>query len=100
MYAADLALPAKFRNAATRRIALWGMFFALTIAGVVADALTLTAVQSRKSHGAAIHDLTIDKSQNIGGAVTVESRATGSGHQIVFQFDGPVTSFGVPDRIR
>ncbi|MBL0122655.1 MAG: hypothetical protein IPP88_07940 [Betaproteobacteria bacterium] len=94
MQAADLALPAKFRNAATRRIALWGMFFALTFAGVVADALTLTAVQSRKSHGAASHDLTIDKSQSIGGAVTVESRAIGGGHQIVFQFDATVNSAG------
>ncbi|MBL0122653.1 MAG: hypothetical protein IPP88_07930 [Betaproteobacteria bacterium] len=45
-----------------------------------------------------LHDLPIDTSQNIGGAVTVESRAIGAGHQIVFQFDVPVT-FGVPTAV-
>lgn len=88
--------PAGIHNVATRRIALWGTFLALTFAAVVADAITLTAVQSRKSHGANVYNLTIDTSQNIGGAVTVESRAIGTGHQIVFQFDVPVSTVGVP----
>jgi hypothetical protein len=56
---------------------------------------SLTAVLSRKTHGAAgTFDLPLDTSQLIGGAVTVESRAIGVGHTIVFQFDGPVTSLG------
>ncbi len=89
------APPAEIRNAAIRRIALWGTFLVLTFDAVVADALTLTAVQSRKVHGGNAYELTIDTAQNIGGAVTVESRAIGGGHQIVFQFDAPVT-FGAP----
>lgn len=86
--------PKGVRSVAIRRFVLCGALVALTSAAMVADALTLTAVQSRKAHGATSHDLPIDVSQNIGGAVTVESRAIGAGHQIVFQFDVPVT-FGV-----
>ena len=57
--------------------------------------LLLTAVQSRKTHGSAgTFDLPIDRTQTIGGSVTVEPRAIGSGHKIVFQFDGTITSIG------
>ncbi len=57
--------------------------------------LLLTAVQSRKTHGSAgTFDLPIDRTQTIGGSVTVEPRAIGSGHRIVFQFDGTITSTG------
>ena len=86
--------PEGIRIAAIRRMALWGICLSLTIAGTAADAATLTAVQSRKTHGISSFDIVIDTKQTIGGAVTVESRAIGSGHQIVFQFDVPVT-FGV-----
>ncbi len=86
------------RKVGIRRLALWSVFLALTFAAGFADALTLTAVQSRKVHGAVNFDLPIDTSPTIGGAVTVESRAVGGGHQIVFQFDGPVT-FGVPTAV-
>ena len=67
----------------------------LAVAGI-ADALTLTAVQSRKAHGVNNFDIKIDHTQGIGGAVTVESRAIGAGHRIVFQFDGPVITLGTP----
>lgn len=55
--------------------------------------LTLVSVQSRKTHGSAgVFDLAIDRTQIISGSVTVEPRLTGAGHQIVFEFNNPVTS--------
>jgi hypothetical protein len=83
-------------NAAIKRMTLWSTFLVLAFASVFANAITLTAVQSRKAHGATNYDLAIDTTQAIGGAVTVESRAIGAGHHIVFQFDAPVTTTGVP----
>jgi hypothetical protein len=45
-------------------------------------------VVSRKSHGVAgPFDIPIDAGASIGGVVTVEPRAIGPGHAIVFQFD-------------
>jgi Abnormal spindle-like microcephaly-assoc'd, ASPM-SPD-2-Hydin/Fibronectin type III domain/Dockerin type I domain len=56
--------------------------------------LLLLGVQSRKTHAAAgTFDVPIDTTQGIGGAITVEPRAIGAGHQIVFQFTVPITSF-------
>ncbi len=84
-------------NAGIRRRALWVAILAFTLAGALAEALTLTGVQSRKIHGAAdTFNREIDTAQSISGAVTVESRAIGTGHKIVFQFDGPVTTYGTP----
>lgn len=61
-----------------------------------ADALTLLGAVSRKVHGTAgAVDLRIDHTQPIGGNVTIDPRAIGGGHRIVFQFDGPVTHPGV-----
>ena len=60
-----------------------------------APSLTLIGVRSRKVHGpAGTYDLPLDPNVPISGAVTVESRAIGTGHTIVFQFSGPVTSVG------
>ena len=53
--------------------------------------LTLLDVFSRKIHGAAgTHNLLLDKTVSISGAVTVEPRVIGSGHSIVFQFNNPI----------
>lgn len=66
---------------------------AVTIAPPPAAVVT---VQSRKTHGAVVppFDLPIATGIPIGGAVTVEPRAIGSGHTILFTFDAPVTSVG------
>ena len=91
------ATRAEIRNTAIWRKTLWAACLAFTLAGALAEALTLTAVQSRKAHGAAgSFDTSVDITQTIGGAVTVESRAIGAGHQIVFKFDGPVATYGTP----
>ena len=59
-------------------------------------ALALTDVVSRKAHGAGTFDLPVDATQPIGGAVSIEPRAIGSGHRIVFQFNAPVSAPGTP----
>ncbi|MBL0125014.1 MAG: hypothetical protein IPP88_20640 [Betaproteobacteria bacterium] len=70
------------------------------VSGVMtAAAVTITpalvSVKSRKTHGAAgVNDILIAASTDISGAVTVEPRAMGSAHNIVFQFDGPISSVG------
>ena len=63
---------------------------------LTAQALTLTGVQSRKTHLSVVGvlDLPIDTTLPMTGNVTVEPRVIGSGHTIVFQFDGPITSTG------
>lgn len=56
--------------------------------------LNLLTVVSRKMHGATPFLLTIDHNQAISGAVTVEPRQIGSGHTLVFHFDGNVNFVG------
>ncbi len=76
------------------RIALSGALLALALTGNPADAFSLTAVQSRKIQGAAgAVDLPVDTRQGVGGALTVEPRSAGAGHQVVFQFDSTLFSF-------
>ena len=89
-------------RASIRRLAHGVLLLALLFAGAAADAITLTAVQSRKVHGpAGPFELRIDTVPGIGGAITVEPRAIGAGHQIVFQFDAPIipNNIGVPSAI-
>lgn len=64
-------------------------------ATMAAPTFGLVAVKSRKTHGnAGAFDLAIDMNQPIGGNITVEPRAIGAGHLIVFQFSGPVVTPG------
>ena len=56
--------------------------------------LNLLTVVSRKMHGATPFNLTIDKGQPLTGNITVEPRAIGAGHTLVFHFDSPVSSVG------
>ncbi len=55
-------------------------------------ALNLLSVVSQKIHGSTTYSLTIDHQQPISGLVTVEPRAIGAGHTLVFHFDNAVTS--------
>jgi hypothetical protein len=57
--------------------------------------ISLGAVKSRKTHaGLGTYDVAIDPAQASTGSVSVEPRAIGSGHRIVFQLSAPVTSTG------
>ncbi|MEO8384927.1 MAG: dockerin type I domain-containing protein [Betaproteobacteria bacterium] len=62
----------------------------------IPSGLSLTGVQSRKSHGSSplTFDLPIDTNVTITGAVTVEPRVIGNGHIIAFQFSGSVNIAG------
>ncbi|MEO8100968.1 MAG: hypothetical protein ABI790_00480, partial [Betaproteobacteria bacterium] len=66
-----------------------------TVVASFSQNLSVLAVHSRKVHGSAgTFNLPIDDSQPISGAVTVEPRAIGSGHTIVFTFSGAVGTTG------
>ena len=70
-------------------------FGVAALSAIDASALALTGVKSRKVHGTAgTFDLPIDTTQAFGASVTVEPRTIGSGHTIVFQFDGPIILTG------
>ena len=56
--------------------------------------LNLLTVFSRKFHNGTPFDLTIDRTQPITGTITVEPRAIGAGHMVVFRFDSPITAEG------
>ena len=54
----------------------------------IANAQNLTSVVSRKTHSiVGTYDLKVNLAQPIAGNVTIDPRAIGSGHVIVFQFD-------------
>ena len=80
-----------------RQGALQNAFFgpSLMVLSHIGNPLTLLGVKSRKTHGGAgTYDLAIDIGQSINGPITVEPRAIGGGHKIVFQFNAPVRSLG------
>lgn len=83
-----------------RLIPLWQltlvvMLLAATLLPSTGNALSLTAVVSRKSHGSAgTFDLPIETAPAINGNISIESRAGGSGHLIVFQFGEVVSAPG------
>ncbi|MEP7154128.1 MAG: DUF2334 domain-containing protein [Betaproteobacteria bacterium] len=55
----------------------------------------LASVVSRKTHGAAgDFSLAVDSTQPVTGAVTIEPRAIGAGHVLIFAFDTVITSAG------
>lgn len=70
--------------------------FIAILASMSATALTVTGVQSRKTHAgvAGYADRELDRNVAINGALTVEPRAIDSGHAIVFQFDETIASAG------
>ncbi|MBL8524057.1 MAG: hypothetical protein JNN20_10235 [Betaproteobacteria bacterium] len=56
---------------------------------------SLLSVASRKVHGTAGNfEIPLDTSVAIGGAVSIEPRAIGAGHTIVFKFNSPITNPG------
>ncbi|MEQ1516845.1 MAG: dockerin type I domain-containing protein [Usitatibacteraceae bacterium] len=65
--------------------------------------IALLGAVSRKTHGAAgDQDLNVNYAAPIDGQITVEPRAIGAGHTLVFRFDAPVTFPGtvnVVDRL-
>lgn len=57
----------------------------------------LLAVRSRKTHGAAgTFEITLDHTQSILGPITVEPRSSAVPHLLVFEFDLPIASVGIP----
>ena len=67
------------------------------LTAIEASALSLTGVKSRKAHGTAGNlDLVIDSAQALGSTlISIESRAIGNGHPIIFVFDSTITATGV-----
>jgi hypothetical protein len=66
---------------------------------ITSSALAFNGAASRKTHGAAgVFDIPIDPSGSLtaGQPITIEPRAIGTGHQIVFTFSAPVSSSGAP----
>ncbi|MEQ1517162.1 MAG: DUF4214 domain-containing protein [Usitatibacteraceae bacterium] len=61
--------------------------------------VTLTAVQSRKTHGATEYDILIDHTLALSDAISTEPRVIGTGHNIVFQFDGSVAVAGTASAV-
>jgi hypothetical protein len=90
----EFGSPIKFFPA-LRRIALPFAAAVLSIYQLPVSALALIEVQSRKTHGGTVEfNLHINPVPAIADALTVEPRELGTGHKIVFKFDGPVSTPG------
>ena len=68
------------------------VFADCTVIANFTPTIALVRVESRKLHGAFICNLPIITGIPINGNVSVEPRSAGTGHQVVFVFDAPVTS--------
>ena len=66
---------------------------------VINPTLTLVSVSSRKTHGGTPYTLDINRQALIGGNVSIEPRAIGNGHTIVFQFNDTITFEGTATAI-
>lgn len=72
----------------------WCLAIFVSFLALATQAQSLVGAQSRKTHLGVDYNLPIDVNQTISGAVTFEPRPMGAGHNIVFQFDGPITQAG------
>ena len=83
---------------AFRRLIHCGLCAAIAflLAATSAQALTLLGVQSRKDHLSGVGSLGVDVdfSKPLNGGITVEPRSIGTGHKLVFHFDGLITDKG------
>ena len=76
-------------------VATWVLAVILLASAMSAQALSLTGVQSRKTHALSTGEFSLRIDTNPApGKVSIEPRAIGAGHNIVFQFDGPVNTTG------
>ncbi|MEQ1518258.1 MAG: isopeptide-forming domain-containing fimbrial protein, partial [Usitatibacteraceae bacterium] len=64
----------------------------VTVAVASQPVPVLVSVVSSKLHNGVNYDFTIDHTQLIDGAISIEPRTGSSGHTLVFHFDIPVTS--------
>jgi hypothetical protein len=72
-----------------------GGFLPIVLAASGSGPVNLVSVVSRKVHGAqGTHNLTVTRGIPITGAISVEPRAIGAGHLIVFVFDAAITHPG------
>ena len=68
---------------------------AVNVTPMASAPLTLIGVASRKTHGlAGVFDIPINSTVPIDGAVNVEPRVIGAGHNLVFQFNALINSVG------
>ena len=67
----------------------------VAVTPVLNPSLALVSVQSRKVHGAAgVFDLPITYPMSLNGFVSVEPRAIGAGHKLIFQFNNTISDPG------
>ncbi|MBL8521215.1 MAG: hypothetical protein JNK75_11130 [Betaproteobacteria bacterium] len=76
-------------------VTLNGGLMPIVLAASGSGPVNLVSVTSRKTHGAAgTFNLNVLRGVPIGGAISVEPRAIGAGHLIVFTFDSAISQPG------